>query len=40
MDIIKIYNEQILGEKKEQFEAYRALILEYNQRYNLTTILE
>ena len=40
MDIIKIFNEQILGEKKEQFEAYRALILEYNKRYNLTTILE
>ena len=40
MDIIKIFDEQILGEKKEQFEAYRALILEYNQRYNLTTILE
>ena len=40
MDIIKVYNERILGEKREQFEAYRALILEYNQRYNLTTILE
>ena len=40
MDIIKIYNDQILGEKKEKFEQYRALILEYNQRYNLTTILE
>ena len=40
MDIIKVYNEEILGAKKEQFEAYRALILEYNQRYNLTTILE
>ena len=40
MDIISIYNEQILGEKREKFEAYRALILEYNQRYNLTTILE
>ena len=40
MDIIKIFEQQILGEKKEQFEAYRALILEYNQRYNLTTILE
>ena len=40
MDIIKIFDEQILGEKKEKFEAYRALILEYNQRYNLTTILE
>ena len=26
-------------EKKEQFDAYRALLLEYNERYNLTTIL-
>ena len=40
MDIINVYNEQILGEKREKFEQYRALILEYNQRYNLTTILE
>ena len=40
MEIMKIFEEQILGEKKEQFEQYRALILEYNQRYNLTTILE
>ena len=37
---MKVYEDQIIGEKKEQFEAYRALILEYNQRYNLTTILE
>ena len=40
MDIIKVYEQEILGEKKERFEVYRALILEYNQRYNLTTILE
>ncbi len=40
MDLIGVYNEQIRGEKREKFEAYRALILEYNQRYNLTTILE
>ena len=40
MDIEQIFNSQILGEYKEKFEAYRALILEYNQRYNLTTILE
>ena len=30
----------IQGEKKEIFEKYRALLLEYNQKYNLTTILE
>ena len=28
------------GEKKEVFDAYRALILEYNEKYNLTTILQ
>ena len=28
------------GEFKEKFDAYRALILEYNERYNLTTILD
>ena len=27
-------------EYKEKFDAYRALIIEYNARYNLTTILE
>ena len=36
----EIYENEILGEKKEQFEKYRSLILEYNQKYNLTTILE
>ena len=40
MDTKRILTEQILGEYKEKFELYRALILEYNQRYNLTTILE
>ena len=40
MDLTNVFNGQIQGEKKEKFEAYRALILEYNQRYNLTTILE
>ena len=28
------------GEEKEKFDAYRALLLEYNNRYNLTTILD
>lgn len=40
MEFEGILNEQIKGIYKEKFEAYRALILEYNQRYNLTTILE
>lgn len=40
MDIEKVFSQQIKGEYKDKFEAFRALILEYNQRYNLTTILE
>lgn len=34
------YENVIKGEKREQFEKFRALLLEYNQKYNLTTILE
>ncbi len=40
MELNEIYESVIRGEKKEKFEAFRALLLEYNQRYNLTTILE
>ena len=32
--------QAITGEKREKFELFRALLLEYNQKYNLTTILE
>ena len=39
-DINEIYQENILKESKEKLELFRALLLEYNQRYNLTTILE
>lgn len=39
-DIHEIYQTEILGEKKERLEIFRSLLLEYNQRYNLTTILE
>lgn len=39
-DINEIYKTEVLGEKKERLDAFRALLLEYNQRYNLTTILE
>jgi len=34
------YVQLLQGEYKERFEAYRALIIEYNERYNLTTILD
>lgn len=37
--ITSVYN-QITIEKVEEFEKFRALLLEYNQKYNLTTILE
>ncbi len=34
------YENVIKGECAEKFAAFRALLLEYNARYNLTTILE
>ena len=37
---IKEMEKVIFSEKRDIFDAYRALILEYNQKYNLTTILE
>lgn len=36
----ELYKNEILGEKKELFEKFRLLLLEYNQKYNLTAILE
>ncbi len=39
-DIEKVYTEEILGEKAEKLALFRALLLEYNQRYNLTAITE
>lgn len=39
-NIQTFYNEVILKEKKEIFEKFRLLLLEYNQKYNLTAILE
>lgn len=38
--INEIYQQEILGEKREKLEIFRALLLEYNQKYNLTAILE
>ncbi|MBE5744972.1 MAG: 16S rRNA (guanine(527)-N(7))-methyltransferase RsmG [Clostridiales bacterium] len=34
------YENLISGEFKEKFDYFRALLLEYNEKYNLTTILE
>lgn len=39
-DIETILKTEILGEKREKFDDFRAILLEYNQKYNLTTILE
>ena len=38
-DLQTIYEQEIMGEKRKEFEQFRAMLLEYNQRYNLTTIL-
>ncbi|MBQ8394915.1 MAG: 16S rRNA (guanine(527)-N(7))-methyltransferase RsmG [Clostridia bacterium] len=39
-DINEIYEKEVLGEQKARLETFREMLLEYNQRYNLTTILE
>ena len=39
-DINEIYENEVLGEQKARLEIFRQMLLEYNQRYNLTTILE
>ncbi len=39
-EIERIYAEELCGEKRERLEAFRALLLEYNGRYNLTAITE
>ncbi len=36
----EIINEELTGEKLERLNAFRALLLEYNRRYNLTAITE
>ena len=38
-NINEIYEQEIV-KNKEKLDAFRALLLEYNQKYNLTTILE
>ena len=37
---VKKYEKMVLEEYRETFEKYRKLLLEYNEKYNLTTILE
>ena len=38
--IEEIYEKEILGEKRDLLEEFRKMMLEYNQKYNLTAILE
>ncbi len=40
MEILKEYEEKIRGEFQEEFKEFRNILLEYNERFNLTTILE
>ncbi len=40
VDLIENYENLIRGENLEKFAQFRALLLEYNEKYNLTTILE
>ena len=40
MEKAEYYKTLINGEKREIFAAFRALLLEYNEKYNLTTITE
>lgn len=40
LDLQTIYQQDIQTIHKDRLEAFRQLLLEYNERYNLTTILE
>lgn len=35
-----VYEKIVFEEKKEEFEKFRSLLLEYNEKYNLTSITE
>lgn len=39
-DLMEAAKAAITGEKREKLEKFRALLLEYNQKYNLTAITE
>lgn len=39
-ELIKQYEYEVFEKNREQFEAFRQILLEYNQKYNLTTIIE
>ena len=35
-----VYEKIVFEEKREEFEKFRSLLLEYNEKYNLTSITE
>ena len=37
---IKFYEEEVFSRSREKFEKFRKLLIEYNEKYNLTSILE
>ena len=39
-DITTIYQTEILSAHKDELQKFREMLLEYNQKYNLTTILD
>ena len=39
-ELFNLYNIEINEEKIKQFEAYKNLLLEYNQKFNQTNITE
>lgn len=39
-EVIKRYERVVFVEKRREFEKFRALLLEYNEKYNLTSITE
>lgn len=40
VELLEKYEKEIRQEKWEKFSIFRELLLEYNEKYNLTTILE
>lgn len=39
-EVLKLKENLLKGEKKDIFDAFKSLLLEYNAKYNLTSILE
>ncbi len=37
---VSVYEQRISKEKKEKFDAFKALLIEYNARFNLTSVID